>query len=65
MVHQYHYPNIVPCLLSSAKGYNNYQPMVAEEDHWQDIIGKMNSYTKPYSSITFDEDGRLVLPEGE
>ncbi len=57
--------NIVPCLLSSAKGYNNYQPMVAEEDHWQDIIGKMNSYTKPYSSITFDEDGRLVLPEGE
>ncbi len=57
--------NIIPCLLSSANGYNNYQPMVADENHWQDIIGKMNIYTKPYSAITFDESGKLVLPEEE
>lgn len=57
--------SITPCLLSSAKGYNNYQPIVADEKHWEKIIDKMNTYSKQYSGITFDGNGTICVPIGE
>lgn len=52
---------IIPCTLSSAAGYNDFQPTVAQKEKKARIIGKMNDYSAPYSGITFDEEGTLCV----
>lgn len=35
--------NVIPCSISSADGYNNYQPTPVEGDHAQEILDRVNS----------------------
>ena len=52
---------IIPCLLSSHSGYNDYKPMVAEDDAKQGIINNVNKYSEPYGGASFDEEGKLIV----
>lgn len=56
---------IIPCTVSSASGYNDFQPTVAEGDTKERILADMNDYSAPYSNISFDEDGTLEVPADE
>lgn len=54
---------IIPCTVSSAKGYNDYQPTVAEGEKQQEILQKMKDYSSPYGELDIDEDGSLSVTE--
>ncbi len=56
---------IIPCTVSSASSYNDFQPTVAEGDTRTRILDNMNDYSAPYSNISFDEDGVLWVLEDE
>ncbi len=51
---------IIPCTISSHSGYNDFQPAVASGDAKARIIGNMNTYSAPYSKVSFDEEGQLL-----
>ncbi|MCD8323693.1 MAG: CapA family protein [Clostridiales bacterium] len=55
--------NIIPCRVSSANGYNDYQPTVAEGDTKQNIISLVNGYSSPFGNVSFDEEGTLLYSE--
>jgi poly-gamma-glutamate synthesis protein (capsule biosynthesis protein) len=52
--------DIIPCSISSTESTNDYQPTVAAGDKKQSIIDKMNEYSKSYSDVSFDDDGKLM-----
>lgn len=54
---------IVPCRLSSVTGHNDFQPTVMTDDNKQRIIDNVNAYSSPYSNISFDNEGKLVINE--
>jgi poly-gamma-glutamate synthesis protein (capsule biosynthesis protein) len=54
---------IIPTRISEYSNYNNYKPIIAEGKAAERIIQDMNSYSEPFESITFDEDGTLELLE--
>lgn len=54
---------IIPCMLSSTKSYNDYQPTIVSGDKKQNIIDNVNKYSEPYSNIEFDIDGKLIMKE--
>jgi poly-gamma-glutamate synthesis protein (capsule biosynthesis protein) len=56
--------DIIPCRLSSTDSKNDYQPTVVTGEKKQSIIDKMNEYSEPYSSIGFDNDGKLIVRDG-
>jgi poly-gamma-glutamate synthesis protein (capsule biosynthesis protein) len=51
--------SIIPCRLSGSDDYNDFRPVIAEGDRWQNIIDEVNSYSEPYGSAQFDGDGIL------
>ena len=53
---------IIPCRLSSASGYNDFQPQIASGDTKQRIIDQVNAYSAPYSEVSFDSEGILQIP---
>lgn len=55
--------NIIPCTISSASGYNDFQPTIVTDSKKQTIIDNVNTYSAPYSDICFDADGKLMLKE--
>ncbi|MCC8017464.1 MAG: CapA family protein [Lachnospiraceae bacterium] len=55
--------NMIPCRVSSANGYNDYQPTVAEGDTKQNIISLVNEYSSPLGNVSFDEEGTLLYSE--
>lgn len=50
---------IIPCRISSADGYNDYQPVIASGDTKQHIIDLVNEYSAPYSGVSIDAEGKL------
>lgn len=54
---------IIPSRISGYDDYNNYQPIIATGEQANSIIKKMNQYSAPYSSVSFDEMGILILTE--
>ncbi|MCD7708796.1 MAG: CapA family protein [Clostridiales bacterium] len=52
--------SIIPCRLSSADGYNDFQPTVATGDKKSNIIALMNEYSSPFGTAEFDEEGVLI-----
>ncbi|MBR4026522.1 MAG: CapA family protein [Lachnospiraceae bacterium] len=52
---------IIPSRISGHSDYNDFQPMIAEGTQALNIINKMNEYSKPYSGVSFQEDGTLVI----
>jgi poly-gamma-glutamate synthesis protein (capsule biosynthesis protein) len=57
--------DIIPCSISSTDSKNDYQPTVASGNKMQSIIDKMNEYSKPYSSVSFDNDGKLTVQDAD
>jgi poly-gamma-glutamate synthesis protein (capsule biosynthesis protein) len=57
--------DIIPCSISSTDSKNDYQPTVASGDKKQSIIDKMNEYSKPYSGVSFDGDGKLTVQDAD
>lgn len=54
---------IIPCTISSASGYNDFQPTIATDSKKQSIIDNVNTYSSSYSNICFDAEGKLMLKE--
>lgn len=54
---------IIPSRLSGYNDYNNFQPTIAQGEQADTIIEKMNVYSAPYSGVSFDEAGILILTE--
>ncbi len=54
---------IIPSRLSGHDNYNDYQPKIAEGEQALSIIEKMNTYSEPYSGVSFDENGILTVTE--
>ena len=52
--------DIIPCTLSSTDSYNDFKPTVADGSRKQTIIDNMNTYSAPYSEISFDSEGKLI-----
>jgi poly-gamma-glutamate synthesis protein (capsule biosynthesis protein) len=57
--------DIIPCRISSTDSTNDYQPTVASGDKKQAIVDKMNEYSKPYSAVSLDKDGKLIVQDRE
>ena len=56
---------IIPSRVSGHSNYNDFQPMIATGEQAESIINKMNQYSAPYSSVTFEESGTLIVNESE
>ncbi len=54
---------IIPCRLSSADSYNNFQPVIAGGDRYAEIIGLVNEYSSMFGSASFDGEGSLLTAE--
>ncbi len=54
---------IIPCRLSSKTGSNDFQPTILSGEGKQNIIDKVNSYSAPYSSVSFDTEGKMHLDD--
>ena len=54
---------IIPCTLSSASTYNDFRPTIVSGDKKQSIIDNINTYSKPYSDINFDSNGKMTVSE--
>lgn len=52
---------IIPSRVSGHSNYNDFQPMIATGEQAESIINKMDQYSAPYSNVTFDESGTLVI----
>ena len=52
---------IIPARISGHNNYNDFQPKIATGDQAAKIIEKMNSYSKDYSGVSFDEQGNLLI----
>ena len=52
--------SIIPCKISSAAGYNDFQPTIATESK-QSILDAVNEYSSVLGNVTFDADGTLVV----
>jgi poly-gamma-glutamate synthesis protein (capsule biosynthesis protein) len=57
--------DIIPCKVSSTDSKNDYQPTVATGEQKQSILDRMNEYSKSYSKIAFDGDGKLILRDSD
>jgi len=57
--------HIIPCTLSGHSGYNDFQPTIAKDDKWKQIVDNVNKYSAPYSSIHFDGEGNMIVEEVE
>lgn len=53
--------DMIPYSISSATQRNDFHPTPAEGDCKKTIIRKLNDYSKAYSEIEFDEDGKLQI----
>ena len=53
--------DMIPYSISSATQRNDFHPTPAEGDRKKTIIRKLNDYSKAYSEIEFDEDGKLQI----
>jgi poly-gamma-glutamate synthesis protein (capsule biosynthesis protein) len=49
-------PKVIPCKISSASGYNNYQPMVCDGTAKKKIISRLNSFSKKFG-VKIAKDG--------
>lgn len=47
---------IIPCSISSAAGYNNYQPVVLSDQDKERVIRRMNEYSAKLG-VSFDSEG--------
>lgn len=54
---------IIPSRVSGKNNSNNYQPIIATGEQAMDIIDKMNEYSSPYSEVSFDKEGNLIINE--
>jgi poly-gamma-glutamate synthesis protein (capsule biosynthesis protein) len=57
--------DIIPCKVSSTDSKNDYQPTVATGEQKQSILDRMNEYSKSYSEIAFDGNGKLILRDSD
>lgn len=55
--------DMIPYSISSTTQGNDFQPTPAEGDRKKTIIGNLNDYSKAYSAIEFDDDGRLQIKD--
>ncbi len=51
---------VIPCMVSSHSSYNDFQPMIAEEEEKQSIIERVNEYSAPYGGTSFDAEGIML-----
>lgn len=54
---------VIPCSISSAPSYNNYQPAVLTGSDKERVIRRMNQYSKGFG-VVFDEEGFAAPEEG-
>lgn len=54
---------IIPARISGYSDFNNYKPIIAEGEDAERIIEDMNTYSAPFESVTFDEEGTIILVE--
>lgn len=54
---------IIPARISGYNDFNNYKPIIAEGEAAERIIRDMNTYSAPFESVSFDEEGTLILVE--
>ncbi len=50
---------IIPCRLSSADDYNNFHPIVASGERYDNIINLVNEYSSMFGTASFDGEGKL------
>ena len=50
---------IIPCLVTSDKSRNNFQPTIATYEDKERIIERMNTYSDEYG-VSFDEEGVYI-----
>lgn len=55
------FADMIPYSISSTTQRNDFQPTPAEGNRKKTIIGTLNDYSKAYSEIEFDDDGRLQI----
>lgn len=48
--------SVIPCTLSSVMDHNDFQPTIAKESRREQIISRLNDYSKPFN-VNIDEDG--------
>lgn len=53
--------DMIPYSISSTTQRNDFQPTPAEGNRKKTIIGKLNDYSKAYSEIEFDGNGKLQI----
>lgn len=56
--------HIIPCRISSAASYNNYQPTIVSGQEKKNILSKMNQYSQQFN-ISFDSEGDVEISEKE
>lgn len=56
---------IIPCTVSSASGYNDYQPTIVSSDKKDEIISKVNKYSEQFENLSIDENGTIILEEAD
>ena len=56
--------HIIPCSISSASSYNNYQPSILSGDQKQSILTKMNQYSASLG-VSFDSNGNAEPDQEE
>lgn len=54
---------MIPARVSGYNNYNNFQPIIANEEQASVIIKNLNVYSAPYGGVSFDEQGNLLIKE--
>lgn len=54
---------MIPARVSGYNNYNNFQPIIANEEQASVIIKNLNVYSAPYGGVYFDEQGNLLMHE--
>lgn len=54
---------MIPARVSGYNNYNNFQPIIANEEQASVIIKNLNVYSAPYGGVYFDEQGNLLIKE--
>lgn len=56
---------MIPTRLSGHDYYNDYQPVIAQDEQAKVIIQRLNDYSAPYGGVYFDEQGNLLIKAAE
>ena len=57
--------HIIPARVSSDRGNNDFQPVYLEDEEKSDFIERVNTYSEPYSPVSFDSEGNMRIGYGD